>query len=149
MLTSKVCFSEPNSSKDVRIKSFIFLNSTLFSKILLRKLDRTRAQFWQRKRYWPVVAIPAPQEYIGLIMSLELCSLRWQKFNRRLVSNFKPGGSDIENVEFSLTSMNLAKYFLNLWTEFGFLKLSFNFFYLLILVNFFTCLLVKENVAKW
>ena len=76
VLTSKVCFSEPYSSKDVRIKSFIFLNSTLFSKILLRKLDRTRAQFWQRKRYWPVVAIPAPQEYIGLIMSLELCSLR-------------------------------------------------------------------------
>ena len=49
VLTSKVCFSEPNSSKDVRIKSFIFLNSTLISKILLRKLDRTREKFWQRK----------------------------------------------------------------------------------------------------
>ena len=49
VLTSKLCFSEPNSSKDVRVKS-LFLNSTLVSKILLRKLDWTRAKFWQCKR---------------------------------------------------------------------------------------------------
>ena len=50
VLASKVCFSEPNSIKDVMVTSFAFLNSTLISKILLRKLDQTRAKFSQRKR---------------------------------------------------------------------------------------------------
>ena len=50
VLSSKVCFSEPNSSKDVMVESIIFLNPTLILKILLRKLDRTRAKFLQRKR---------------------------------------------------------------------------------------------------
>ena len=51
LLTSKVVFfSESNNSRDVRFKSFIFLNSTLISKILLRKLDWTKARFWQYKR---------------------------------------------------------------------------------------------------
>ena len=50
VLASKVCFLEPNSSKDVRVKSFIFLNSTLISEILLRKFDRTGAKFGHRNR---------------------------------------------------------------------------------------------------
>ena len=111
VLKSKVCLSEPKSSKDVRVKSFIFLNSTLISKILLRKLDRTTAKFWQRK--WSVVSIPAPQEHIGwtvyLKLCLNLCSLWWLKFILRWASNFKPSGSDIENAEFSLTFMNLVR----------------------------------------
>ena len=86
VLTLKVCSSEPNGSKYVRVESFIFLKSTLISKILLRKLDWTRARLWQRKKYWSIVSIPAPQEYIGLTVSLKLCrslcSLGWLKFNR-------------------------------------------------------------------
>ena len=72
VFTLKVCFSEPNSDKDIKIKSFIFLNSTLILKIVLRKLDRTRAKFWQSKIWWSVVSIPAPQEHIGSTVSLKL-----------------------------------------------------------------------------
>ena len=113
LLTSKVCFSEPYSSKNDRVKSFIFLNSTLISKVLLSKLDRTRAKFWQHKRQSLVISIQAPQKHIGLTVSLNLCLnlcyLRLIKFNRKWVTNFKPRGLDIENEEFSLTFMNLVK----------------------------------------
>ena len=40
-LTSKFCSSEPNSTKNVTVESFIFLNSKLILKLLLRKLDWT------------------------------------------------------------------------------------------------------------
>ena len=133
MLTSSVWFSELNSSKDNWVKSIRFLNSTLISKILLRKLDRKRAKFWQRKVYWSAVSIPAPREYIGLTVSLKLslnlCLLSRLKLNRRRVCNFKTRGSSKENVKFSLTVLNLVKQFMNLYIELAFLKLSLNLFY--------------------
>ena len=106
VLTSKVCFLGPNSSRDVWVKSFIFLNLTLISRILL-KLDRTRAKFWQRK--WSVVSILPPEEHIGLTICytwsytwdytlklyLNVCLLSCLMFTPRRVSNFKPRGSDI------------------------------------------------------
>ena len=88
VLTSKSSFSERNNSKYVRVKSFIFLNSTLISKFLLRKFSRTRRNFWQHKRYWS--SISPQHQHIGLTVPLKLFlnlwSLRWVKFKQMLFS---------------------------------------------------------------
>ena len=50
VLTSEVCFSEPNSSKNARVRWVIFLNSTLISQILLRKFDQIKAALRECKK---------------------------------------------------------------------------------------------------
>ena len=68
----KVSKSYENDCSYFRFSDNLFLlNSTLISKILLLKLDRTRGKFCQGKR--SVVLIPPPQEHIGLTVSLKLC----------------------------------------------------------------------------
>ena len=104
VLKSKACFSEPNSEKYVRSSSFIFLNSRLISKIILKKYYQTKAELWQRKRsvfhcFDPSTARTGRSDsFPGVIP--DLCSLRILKFYQRCVSNFKPRTSDIKNVGF-------------------------------------------------
>ena len=50
-LACKVYYSESKNSKDVRVKSLIFLNSTLVSKILLRKCESKKLDSPQVKQY--------------------------------------------------------------------------------------------------
>ena len=133
VLTSKACFSEPNSSKDVRVKSFLFLNSTLISKTLLSKFDRTRANILATQEIMIYCFNASTTRTHRLTVSLNLClhlySVRWLKFNQRRVSNFKQIWSDTQNVEFSLTFINLVKKILNSSIEWVYLKLAFNFFH--------------------
>ena len=59
-----------HNHKDVWVKTFIFLISTLISKILLRKFDRTRANFGNARGSDQLFQF---QHRIGLTVSLNLC----------------------------------------------------------------------------
>lgn len=82
---------------------------------------------------WSVAWTPAPQKRIGLTVSLRLClnlySCRWLISYRRCISNFKLIESDVRNVNFSLTFINLVKYVLNFQKQSASLKLLFDLFH--------------------
>ena len=75
-------------------------------------------EFWQRRKKWEVDSISRLQEHSGLIVSwklcLNLCSLRWLKPIRSLVSSFIPYMSATVNTLFGIVLMNLSKDFLNI-----------------------------------
>ena len=70
-------------------------------------------KFWQRRKKWEVDSISRLQEHSGLIVSwklcLNLCSLRWLKPTRSLVSSFIPYTSTTLNTLFGIVLINLSK----------------------------------------
>ena len=70
-------------------------------------------KFWQRRKKWEVDTISRLQEHSGLIASwklcLNLCSLRWLKPTRSLVSSFIPYMSTTLNTLFGIVLINLSK----------------------------------------
>ena len=75
-------------------------------------------KFWQSRKKWEVDSISRLQEHSGLIVSwklcLNLCSLRWLKPTRSLVSSFIPYMSATLNTLFGIVLINLSKDFLNI-----------------------------------
>ena len=75
-------------------------------------------KFWQRRKKWEVDYISRLQKHSGLIVSwklcLNLCSLRWLKPTRSLVSSFIPYMSATPNTLFGIVLINLSKDFLNI-----------------------------------
>ena len=109
----KVSKSYENDCSYFRFSDNLFLlNSTLISKILLLKLDRTKGKL-SRQEVSICCFNPTPSktqrvDSVSEVMP-ETMFIRRLKFNQRKVSNFKPRGSDTENVDISLTFMKLIK----------------------------------------
>ena len=93
-------------------------------------------KFWQRRKKWEVDSISRLQEHSGLIVSwklcLNLCSLRWLKPTRSLVSSFIPYMSATLNTLFGIVLINLSKDFLNTLYDSELRISKLNFFHSLI-----------------
>ena len=72
-------------------------------------------KFWQPRKKWEVDSFSRLQEHSGLIVSsklcLNLCSLRWLKPTRSLVSSFISYMLATLKTLFGIVLINLSKYF--------------------------------------
>ena len=118
MFTLFSCLLSPYKSNLVRdISSTLrILESSLRSSFM--RLVLGVMKFWQRRKKWEVDSISRLQEHSGLIVSwklcLNLCSLRWLKPTRSLVSSFIPYMSATLNTLFGIVLVNFSKDFLNI-----------------------------------
>ena len=118
MFTLFSCLLSPYKSNLVRdISSTLrILESSLRSSFM--RLVLGVMKFWQRRKKSEVDSTSRLQEHSGLIVSwklcLNLCSLRWLKPTRSLVSSFIPYMSATLNTLFGIVLVNFSKDFLNI-----------------------------------
>ena len=93
----------------VRDKSIVDISSR--NSVLIVEYSR------QLKREWSAVSVSRPKLHIGLTISLKpslnLCSLKWLKFNLERVSSLRPLLWCIAKTEFSIGSLKLRIIYLN------------------------------------
>ena len=106
----KTIFKNFSSGQSVRDESTVYMSSR--SSVLILEYSL------QRKRKWSVVSVSTPHLHIGSTVSLKsclnLCSLKWLKFNLTRVSLLRPLVSCIAKTEFSLGLMIVS---LNLFPD--------------------------------
>ena len=98
-------------SSSVRIRELILMSS------FMRHLRRS-VKFWQRRKKWVVDSDSKLQEHSGFIVPwklwLNLCSLRWLKAKRNLVSSLIPRLSETLNKLLGEDLVNFSNEFLKI-----------------------------------
>ena len=109
----KTIFKNVSSGQSVRDESTVYMSSR--SSVLILEYSL------QRKRKSSVVSVSTPHLHIGstvsLKSSLNLCSLKWLKFNLSHVSLLRPLVSCIAKTESSLGLIKLMIVSLNLFPD--------------------------------